>query len=106
MSTDGEKRPYFSRLVNAQGSRRLGPKYRLSKRVYSARAGQPLTAAYLFAPNGYRIAKLVRNAGLGDSQNHISNHYLAAIPDKIRFRIQPVQTLARQSYRFPYQSIL
>src|SRR3954464_7820194 len=63
MSTDGEKRPYFSRLVNAQGSRRLGPKYRLSKRVYSARAGQPLTAAYLFAPNSYRIAKLVRNAG-------------------------------------------
>src|SRR5215210_8494227 len=56
-------RPYFSRLVNAQGSRRLGPNYRLSKRVYSARAGQPLTAAYLFAPNGYRIAKLVRNAG-------------------------------------------
>src|SRR3954453_10200153 len=65
MSTDGEKRPYFSRLFNAQGSRRLGPNYRLSKRVDSARAGQPLTAAYLFAPNGYRIAKLVRNAGYG-----------------------------------------
>src|SRR3954467_10546556 len=69
MSTDGEKRPYFSRLVNAQGSRRLGPKYRLSKRVYSARAGQPLTAAYLFAPNSYRIAKRGRvedgRGGLG-----------------------------------------
>src|SRR3954454_7468275 len=69
MSTDGEKRPYFSRLVNAQGSRRLGPKYRLSKRVYSARTAQPLTAAYLFAPNSYRIAKLGRvedgRGGLG-----------------------------------------
>src|SRR3954468_17717304 len=64
MNTDGEKRPNFSRLVDAQGSRRLGPKYRLSKRVYSARAGQLLTAAYLFAPNSYSIAKLVRNAGL------------------------------------------
>src|SRR3982750_1360786 len=63
MSTDGKKRPYFIRLFNAHGSRRLGPNYRLSKRVYSARAGQPLTAAYLFAPNSYRIAKLVRNAG-------------------------------------------
>src|SRR3954453_7790235 len=64
MSTDGEKRRCFSRLANAQGSCPLGPKYRLSNRVYSARTGQPLTAAYLFAPNSYRIAKLVRNAGL------------------------------------------
>src|SRR3954453_16678562 len=63
MNTDGEKRPNFSRLVDAQGSRCLGPKYRLSKRVYSARAGQLLTAAYLFAPNSSSIAKLVRNAG-------------------------------------------
>src|SRR4051794_36697877 len=64
MSTDGEKRRCFSRLTDPQGSCRLGPKYRLSKRVYSAHIGQPLTAAYLFAPNSYRIAKLVRNAGL------------------------------------------
>src|SRR4051794_29845224 len=74
MSTDGEKRPYFSRLVNAQGSRRLGPKYRLSNRVHSARTGQPLTAAYLFAPNSYRIAKLVGNAGY-----HKVGHDAAAI---------------------------
>src|SRR3954447_12857618 len=69
MSTDGERRRCFSRLANAQGSCPLGPKYRLSNRVYSARTGQPLTAAYLFAPNVYRIAKLGRvedgRGGLG-----------------------------------------
>ena len=70
MSTDGEKRRLSSRLANAQGSCRLGPKYRLSKRVYSARTGQPLTAAYLFAPNSYRIAKLVRDAGYRSAEKN------------------------------------
>src|SRR4051794_11590536 len=64
MSTDGEKRPYFIRLFNAHGSRRLGPNYRLSKRVYSARAGQPLTAAYLFAPKWLSHRKTCEKCGL------------------------------------------
>ena len=63
LGSDGGKRRSFSKLAVAQAGGRLGLKYRLSKQVYAALTGQPITAAHFLALNGHRIAKLVRNAG-------------------------------------------